>query len=302
MSKRDALFLFGEYRTFDLVHGFYVKNIPDNVDVYISTWNKSLEKKKGYIKLTKNNKVSKLDWFKIPYAKSERFAGKRESSTLVHRIDNVNRDVFESIFRKNLKNVSIANIEWNQFLDSASDRLNYTDSKFLGGTSSMIYHWKKLVSMVEEQNHTYDRVIAMRLDSIPRFKLEPFTYSFPLDEDTLYTSSMEDMDNWTFFNDTHFMGKFKVIKTWVDNLDIKRDNKTHTGIAVATGKMVNEGILKHKGLSGDVWSIIVRRSMIPLIEDLLTTLPHKKVIPIIESFLMNLSEEQQNIIQDSDYE
>lgn len=302
MSKRDVLFLFGEYRTFDLVHEFYVKNIPDNVDVYISTWNKSLEKKKGYIKLTKNNKVSKLDWFKIPYSQSKRFAGKRESSTLVHRIDNVNKDVFESIFRKKLKGISIANIEWNQFLDSADDRLNYTDSKFLGGTSSMIYHWKKLVSMVEEQNHTYDRVIAMRLDSIPQFKLEPFTYSFPLDEDTLYTSSIEDMDNWTFFNDTHFMGKFKAIKTWVDNLDMKRDYKTHSGIAAATGKMVNEGILKHKGLSGELGSIIVRRSMIPLIEDLLTTLPHKKVIPIIESFLMNLSEEQQNIIHESNYE
>ena len=61
------------------------------------------------------------------------------------------------------------NIEWNQYLDSAADKSKYTDSKFLGGTSSMIYHWEQLVSMVQKENHIYDMVIAMRLDAIPIF-------------------------------------------------------------------------------------------------------------------------------------
>ena len=93
MNKKHALFLFGEYRTFDLTHEFYVNNIPDNVDVYISTWNKSLEQKKGYIKY---NPLSKFEIHKIPYGDTKRFKGRIESSILVHRIDGINKDVFES--------------------------------------------------------------------------------------------------------------------------------------------------------------------------------------------------------------
>ncbi len=297
MNKKHALFLFGEYRTFDLTHQFYINNIPDNVDVYISTWNKSLETKKGYIKF--NKELDKWEFFKIPYGDTKQFKRKRESSILAHRIDGIDKDVFEPIFSERLKNVSITNIEWNQYLDSRHDKENYTDSKFLGGTSSMIYHWKQLVSMVEKENQTYDMVIAMRLDAIPRFKYEPFTFSFELDEDTLYSSSADNMQDWTFFNDTHFVGNFKVIKKWIDNLDIRRDRITHEGIAVATEKMVNEGILKHSGLNGELNSLIIRRSLVPFIEELKT---NKNIISRLESFLANLSKEEKYIIHENDYE
>ena len=300
MNKKHALFLFGEYRTFDLTHEFYVNNIPDNVDVYISTWNKSLEHKKGYIKY---NPLSKFEIHKIPYGDTKRFKGRIESSILVHRIDGINKDVFESIFSERLKNVSITNIEWNQYLDSAADKSKYTDSKFLGGTSSMIYHWKQLVSMAQKENHIYDMVIAMRLDAIPTFKQELFTFSFELDEDTVYSSSEDNMGDWTYFNDTHFVGKFKVIKKWIDSLDIRRDRITHEGIAVATGKMVNEGILKHSGLNGELSSIILRRSLVPFIEELKTkTLSNKNIISRLESFLKNLSKEEKCIINENEYE
>lgn len=300
MNKKHALFLFGEYRTFDLTHEFYVNNIPDNVDVYISTWNKSLEQKKGYIKY---NPLSKFEIHKIPYGDTKRFKGRIESSILVHRIDGINKDVFESIFSERLKNVSITNIEWNQYLDSAADKSKYTDSKFLGGTSSMIYHWKQLVSMAQKENHIYDMVIAMRLDAIPTFKQELFTFSFELDEDTVYSSSEDNMGDWTYFNDTHFVGKFKVIKKWIDSLDIRRDRITHEGIAVATGKMVNEGILKHSGLNGELSSIILRRSLVPFIEELKTkTLSNKNIISRLESFLKNLSKEEKCIINENEYE
>ena len=300
MNKKHALFLFGEYRTFDLTHEFYVNNIPDNIDVYISTWNKSLEQKKGYIKY---NPLTNFEIHKIPYGDTKKFKGRRESSLLVHRIDGINKDVFESIFSERLKNVSITNIEWNQYLDSAADKSKYTDSKFLGGTSSMIYHWKQLVSMVQKENHIYDMVIAIRLDAIPKFKQEPFTFGFELDEDTVYSSSEDNMQDWTFFNDTHFAGKFKTIKKWIDGLDIRRDRISHQGIAVATGKMVNEGILKHSGFHNELSSIILRRSLVPFIEELKTkTLSNKNIIFRLESFLKKLSKEEKDIINENAYE
>ena len=43
--------------------------------------------------------------------------------------------------------------------------------------------------------------------------IKPF--GFELDEDTVYSSSEDNMQDWTFFNDTHFAGKFKAIKKWI---------------------------------------------------------------------------------------
>ena len=62
--KKQALIIFGEYRTFETASKFW--NIPDNFDIFISTWDLSTEKRCCWVefdKLINDWKIKTIPYF-----------------------------------------------------------------------------------------------------------------------------------------------------------------------------------------------------------------------------------------------
>jgi hypothetical protein len=251
---KHALVLFGEYRTFDIVSKFW--DIPENVDVYISTWDFSEENRTCWLEFDKNTN----DWEmkSIPgfnplgldlteFYKNGQFFGSPNKFMHYSYKEIVTPESFSNIKYKSLK---INNSE-NLFLNS--------------NTSKMIFHWKTaLQDIVSSDNwNLYENIYLFRLDNV--FFHSPNTTNIfdkecaNLEPNTLYSPSDEDMLNWTFCGDTHFYGKKEVIKKWIDYLDVDKHTFTHLDLAIATGELVKQNKINHK--SSFINQITVRRGM-----------------------------------------
>jgi len=262
--KKQALIVFGEYRTFETASKFW--NIPDNFDIFISTWDLSVEKSCCWVEFdsTLNDwniktvpyfNPKNLDLMKYNSNRNEYFAKKDVQVSLEYR-EQVSDDLFSFLNPKVVRVHSSKNI--NKFYS----------------TANMIYHWKHSLDDVLTSDNwdLYENIFMVRIDSvhIPKngyksmFDLEEL---YNLNDRTIYSPSPEDLSNGTFFHDIWIYGNKESIKTWIDYLDIEKHKETHKGLAVATKELVDKKILKHinpniKGIS----THSLRRGMVEMWE------------------------------------
>ena len=259
--NKHALFLYGDYRTFDWCHLWYANKIPENVDVYVSTYNTSYEQKRGEIQWNKKDETWNFVDLNPPPTPPIHHPDSSEYS-ITYSTQGIKREIFQTIFKNNLKDVHITNRDFNEWI---------LDKDKVGTTHYIIRHLKRIVDKISiEKRCEYKNIYILRLDSIPvDSSMQPFTFDeklfknqFDLIENTLYSESEKDMMNWTFANDLVFSGRAKTIFNWIEYLDSEKHTSPHTHIANATGEMVKKGILKHETLA-NYSSLIVRRSMVP---------------------------------------
>lgn len=260
--NKHALFLYGDYRTFDWCHIWYANKIPENVDVYISTYSTSWEQKSGELQWNEHKKT----WNYIELSEPPR--PPRQSPFLseyaiTHTIQGIKQEIFQDVFGNNLRDVHISERDFNEWV---RDRESTT-----GTTSFIIKHLQKIVGNIpSEVRKEYKNAYILRLDCLPvvdgdeifTFDEKLFNEQFDFEANTLYSQSEEDMMNWTFAQDLVFCGRAETIINWVEYLNSEKHDKPHVHIANATGEMVEKGILKHKKFIG-YNSHIIRRSMVP---------------------------------------
>lgn len=260
--NKHALFLYGDYRTFDWCHIWYANKIPDNVDVYISTYNTSWEQKINEIQFNKKDGTWDFIELSPPPRPHVKFPNKSEYS-ITHFTEHIEKSIFENVFKDNLNDVHITSRDFNQWI---------LGKETVGTTSFIIKHLQKIVENIPiEKQKEYRNIYILRLDCVPvvggndevfTFDDKLFDTQFDLQDDTLYSQSEEDMEDWSFAQDLVFSGRAKTIIDWIKYLDSDKHPSPHTSIASATGEMVKKGILKHKKLFG-YNSHIIRRSLIP---------------------------------------
>jgi len=259
--NKHALFIYGDYRTFDWCHLWYANKIPENVDVYISTYTTSFEQKTGEIQWSEKEKTWSFIELSTPPTPPRRFPNSTQYST-AYITQGINNEIFEDVFGDNLKSVHISNRDFNEWIPPGRP----ADT-----TAFIVKHLQKIVEDIPiEKRKEYKNIYILRLDCIPviedeevfTFDEKLFKKQFDLEEDTLYTQSEEDMEDWTFAQDLVFCGRADTIIRWIEYLNPEKHFIPHLHIANATGEMVKKGILKHKTFI-DYSCRILRRSMVP---------------------------------------
>lgn len=262
---KHALFLYGDYRTFDWTHLWWANKLPENIDVYISTYNKSFEERISEVQYNHNQKEWNVVNLKEPPTPKGVFPA-YSTHSINHIIDGINDDIFYSIFGKRLRNVFIKEVDINSFIFKEP----------IGSTKYIIQHWKRCLSMLKEDN--YKNLFILRMDAIPLREemgkgYDIFTFNdklypdmFNLEDNTLYSSSHPTMNDWKFAADLQFCGTFKTMKKWIDYLDEHKHHAPHEGIARATGELVLSKELNHKEYYR-YRSELIRRGIVPYIAD-----------------------------------
>lgn len=258
-----AIIIFGEYRTYETVSKFW--NIPDNFDIYISTWNTSSEKRMCSIEY--NDKTKKWEGKINPWCTTETLIETyNHDNAKVVDIGNKkpNHQINLEYYQEGINENSFSNINPTQVLVSNSE------NKLSTNTANMIYHWKQMYVRMKPYWEKYENIYMMRIDSVIHYDYEgnnviesPSVQN--LEEGILYSSSLTDAPTYGHMNDIWFYGKKETIKNWINNLDIKKHYETHVGIAVATKEAIDKGLIKgHK--NGQFATSFVRRGMVPVWE------------------------------------
>ena len=271
--NKDALFLYGDYRTFDWCHPWYVNKLPKDMDIYISTYDTSYEQKTGEFRLDESGKWNWVQISKPPKPPHELFPAYSEYS-ITHTTQGINRKIFEDIFGSNLKDVHIEQRgfdEWTMFNQSP---------KMIGTTHFIIKHLQKIVNNISYGGLDYKNIYILRLDCLPiDSKGKIFKFNLECKENVLYSQSMDDMDEWLFAHDLVFSGRANTVINWIKHLDAEKHYQPHKGLADATREMVEKGLLKHKQLLS-YQAEIIRRAMVPYMSHCW----EQNIYPITETF------------------
>jgi len=259
--KKQALIIFGEYRTFETASKFW--NIPDNFDIFISTWDLSTEKRCCWVefdKLINDWKIKTIPYFNPKNLDLSNFT--ENSNEYFLPKDNKHQISFEYkewITQEMFSSLNPKSCRIHSWKKANKD---YT-------TACMIYHWKHALDDVLTSNNwdSYENIFMIRMDSAliaphnhkSMFELESL---YNLNNNTIYTNSPSDLSNGTFFNDIWMYGTKESMKTWIQYLDIEKHKTSHTGLAVATKELVDKKILKHKNPSnGGLTTKFIRRGI-----------------------------------------
>lgn len=264
--NRHALFIIGEYRTFDWCHLWYSNKLPENIDVYISTYDTSVEFRTAEVVM----KDEKWDTQTInPFLTPLSSPHNRQQTSLTHSITGISHQQLLTTFGYNLKGHSIK----FKTIDTWYKDITPT-------TKYIITHLKTCLEMARK-HETWEKiknVYVLRMDSIPHThangRYEIFTFDeeiwlepFRLKKGTLYSPSKPDMEKWKFAGDTHFAAEKDTMETWINYLNVDKHKEGHTGIAKATGELVKQNVLQHEPfgkLKCD--TTIIRRGMVPYMD------------------------------------
>jgi hypothetical protein len=222
MTTKHALIIFGEYRTFETASKFW--NIPDNIDIFVSTWDFSAEKRVNWIEFDDVDN----DW-KIKLIPDFYKNGSQLNYTYEQE---VNRTNFSSLNPLVLK------------IHPYENRNKYFN------TANQIYHWKSALEDINHQWDKYENIYIFRIDSVQlpnnsNFSMWENAGLYNLKDNSIYTQSHPNFENGTFFNDNWIYGKKESIKTWINHLDAEKHKVTHEGLAIATKELIDKKILNH---------------------------------------------------------
>lgn len=266
MADRHALFIIGEYRTFDWCQLWYANKIPNNIDVYVSTYDTSVEKRKAEA-VRKNGKWTTVSISNpnIPFNSPHN----QQEYSINYTINGINAHPFQSAFGNKLKGINIDRRRLDEWYGDNTPTTKY-----------LIQHLKTCLGMLKKQPRTFENIkniYVLRIDSIPTtqtseadevftFNQEVHPHAFKLEEGTLYSPSSIDMENWSFANDTHFAAQRDTMVEWINYMNPEKHQEPHEDIAKLTGELVRVyGKIKHKPFYGIYGCEIIRRGMIPLI-------------------------------------
>ena len=262
MKDRHALFIIGEYRTFDWCHLWYANKLPENIDVYVSTYDTSVEFRSSEV-VMKNGKwdTQTISPILTPFNSPHN----TQKTSLTYSITGISYQQLITTFGYNLKGHSIEERKIDEWYKDTTPTTKY-----------IITHLKTCLGMAEKHENweKTKNIYVLRMDSIATTKINGSEEIFTFDEEiwpelfrfkkgTLYTPSDSDMEGWTFANDTHFAGERDTVVNWIDYLDVDKHYRGHEGIAKATGELVNmHQVLKHENISKYYDSTIIRRGMV----------------------------------------
>jgi len=221
---KHALIIFGEYRTFETASKFW--NIPNNIDIFVSTWDFSAERRANWIEFDDVDKDWKIK--SIPYSDEK---NNNHQSNYIYEQEVYPTD-FSSLNPLVLK------------IHPYKNRNRYSN------TANQIYHWKSALEDIIKKWDKYENIYIFRIDSaqIPsdsKSSMWENSGLYNLKDNTIYTSSNPNFENFTFFNDTWIYGKKESIKTWITHLDVEKHKRTHEGLAIASKELIDKKILNH---------------------------------------------------------
>lgn len=262
--KKQALIVFGEYRTFETASKFW--NIPDNFDIFISTWNLSIEKRCCWVEF--DSTLNDWNIKSVPYFNPKNL-DLIEFTSNPHEYF-VEKDIKVNLeYREQVNNNLLSSLNPKAVRIHSSKKASKTHS-----TANMIYHWKHALDDVLSSNNwdLYENIFMTRIDCayIPQYgykSMFDFEKLYNLNDKTIYTSSPEDLSNGTFFNDVWVYGNKESMKTWIQYLDIEKHKESHRGLAIATKELVDKKILKHINPENEGLHIeFIRRGMVDMWE------------------------------------
>tara|TARA_B100001939_G_scaffold121627_1_gene105393 strand:- start:591 stop:1499 length:909 start_codon:yes stop_codon:yes gene_type:complete len=266
MKDRHALFIIGEYRTFDWCHLWYANKLPENIDVYVSTYDTSVEFRNSEV-VMKNGKwdTQTISPILTPFNSPHN----TQKTSLTYSITGISYQQLITTFAFNLKGHSIEERKIDEWYKDTTPTTKY-----------IITHLKNCLEMARKHK-TWEKtknIYVLRMDSIPHTYIngteEIFTFdeeiwpeSFRLKKGTLYSPSSPDMEEWRFAGDQHFAAERDTMETWIDYLDADKHKEPHKGIAEATGELVAVlKTLQHENFKGKYTSTIIRRGMVPYMD------------------------------------
>jgi hypothetical protein len=264
--KKSALIISGEYRTFEIVSKFW--SIPENYDLYFSTWNYSEEKRKKWISKENNEWSIK----QTPFGEKcfltftdEIFQNEVKNRFPVNILEKTKSILIHD------KNIQI-NSKWNDF-------------------RSQIFHWKTALVEIEKNWYDYENILHFRIDGLVWIFENSFDW---FEEDTIVTpSDTSDFSEWTFFNDTWFGGKKEVVKKFINTFSLANNLEVHGDVARNLRREILElKSFKHKSMNEydkkDLNYNFVRFGMIEWLEEYYHNI--FKHNPIFENFPLNNEE------------
>jgi hypothetical protein len=239
--KKTALIISGEYRTFETVVKFW--NIPDNYDLYFSTWDYSNETRKYWASKEDGNwKINSVPFlttneqgivssFGEEYQQHSSYSYNLTQTQWIYNYEIENR--FPESIRKKSKVIKIhphdiyINSEFNDF-------------------RSQIYHWKYLLTEIEKNWDDYDSIMFYRIDSIIWINEGSFEW---FEENTLVTPSSTNLNNWKNYQDNWFGGKKDVVRKFINSLSLVNPIEVHGDIAkILKKEIVDYKSYNHKGI------------------------------------------------------
>lgn len=256
-KKKTALILFGEYRTFETVSKYY--NLPvEDYDIYIQTWNRSIEERVNYVTYEHGEIQYKSvlnDLLDLNGVDSNTFWCHYQRIDA----DRINKHI------KNTPSLTHDNIEFEIH--------SYEEKGYRDGTSNMVYHYKKGLEHI--RNYCHNKPVSWYYDSIALARIdgELITHRKQIKKDitiaphTLYHSGGTGMEGYTFANDVAWYGSTKTMESWIDGLDPEKHFRTHIDLAVHTGEWIEEGGYRDYGGCKGVMVHFLRAGAVPFIDN-----------------------------------